>query len=129
MHKLANFKQAIESFHCIYEYDEPYGKVELAGIVALFEVCFKLSWKAIKAVLEAYGYPEGQTGSPKTVLKTAHKAGMVNDEDAWVEALIARNNVARSYNQDAALSIARATKGRYFAMFCELAQELEENWS
>lgn len=34
------------------------------------------------------------TGSPKMILKTAYKAGMIEDEELWLQGLIARNNVA-----------------------------------
>ncbi|WP_346344928.1 hypothetical protein [Clostridium sp. MCC353] len=37
----------------------------------------------MKEILEAHGYEEGATGSPKTILKTAYKAGMIKNEDLW----------------------------------------------
>ena len=45
--KLENLERAVASMSAIYDYEEPYGDVELAGIVALFEVTFELSREAM----------------------------------------------------------------------------------
>ena len=63
-------------------------------MVGLYEICFEQSWKAMKELLENFGYAEGATGSPRTILKTAYKAGMISDEELWLDALVSRNNVA-----------------------------------
>ena len=42
---------------------------------------------------------EGATGSPKIILRTAYRAGMIKNEDAWLRALQERNNVTHSYNE------------------------------
>ena len=126
--KLENFRKAFHNLHDIYDYSEPYSNIGLAGIVSLFEICFELSWKAIKEALELSGVPEGKTGSPKLIIKSAYQAGMIDDEDLWLEALSARNNVAHAYNQDIALDIARKTKGQFYSMFEKALLELEENW-
>ena len=126
--KLDNLDRAVGAMRSIYDYDEPYGNVELAGIVGLFEVAFELSWKAMKEALETFGYPEAQTGSPRIVLRTAYAAKMIDDEDAWVGALADRNNVSHSYNSEIALSIARAAKDRYYELFETLATTLRADW-
>lgn len=53
----------------------------------------------MKEILEFHGYEEGATDSPKIILKTAYKAGMIKDENLWLHALRERNNVAHSYNE------------------------------
>ena len=128
MKKYENFVAAFENLKDIYDYSEPYGNVELTGLVGLFEVCFEQSWKAMKEILEANGFSEGRTGSPKQILKTAYSAGMIEDEDMWLDALVARNNVAHAYNKDVALEIVRNTKDRYFKLFETLVVNLKEDW-
>ena len=71
MKKFDNFCNAFRNLSDIYEYEEPYGNVELTGLVGLYEVCFEQSWKAMKEILEYNGFAEGRTGSPKQILKTA----------------------------------------------------------
>ena len=112
----------------IYNYEEPYDNVVLTGLVGLYEITFEQSWKMMKEILQNHGYEEGATGSPKIILKTAYKAGMIKDEDLWLKALRERNNVTHSYNQNIALSIISQAKEKFYDMFCQLKKEVDENW-
>ena len=87
MKKFDNFCLALENLNDVYNYDEPYENVVLTGLVALYEICFEQSWKAMKEILEYSGFEESATGSPRQVLKTAYKAGLKKDEKVWIEAL------------------------------------------
>lgn len=128
MRKYENFCLALQNLKDIYEYEEPYTNVVLTGLVALFEICFEQAWKAVKEQLLENGAGEGKTGSPKLILKTAYQMGMIQDEDVWLRALQARNNVAHAYNQAVALEIIKETKAEYYDMFCDLKSEIEKNW-
>ena len=128
MKKYENFIAAFENLKDIYDYQEPYGNVELTGLVGLFEVCFEQSWKAMKEHLEMSGFAEGKTGSPRQILKTAYSAGMIEDEEMWLKALVSRNNVAHAYNKEVALEIVRDTKQIYFELFKKLAEVLKNEW-
>ena len=76
MKKFDNLQAAIHNLKDIYSYQAPYGNVEMTGMVGLYEICFEQAWKAMKEILTYHGYAEGATGSPRTVLKTAYKAGL-----------------------------------------------------
>ena len=41
MKKFDNFKSALNNLKDIFTYDGPYGNVEIAGIVGLYEICFE----------------------------------------------------------------------------------------
>jgi len=120
MRKYENFCNALSNMKDIYNYEEPYDNVVITGLVGLYEICFEQSWKMMKEILEIHGYAEGATGSPKIILKTAYKAGMIRDEEQWLRALQARNNVTHSYNQKIALGIIADAKEEFYQMFCEL---------
>ena len=96
--------------------------------MSLFEICFEQAWKAMKEQLEASGYGEYKSGSPRSVIKLAYQARMVKDEELWLAALQARNNVAHSYSEPIALSIIRDSQEKFIAMFEQLAKELWESW-
>lgn len=128
MKKFENFCAALVNLKEIYDFGEPYGNVVLTGLVGLYEICFEQSWKAMKEILEINGVPEGQTGSPRQILKTAYQMKMITDEDLWLDALVSRNNVTHAYNQVIAIDIVRQTKERYYQMFVELKNEIEKNW-
>ena len=129
MKKFDNFCSALANLKDIFEYEEPYNNVVLTGLVALYEICFEQSWKAMKEILEQNGVSEAQTGSPRQILKTAYQTGLVKDEQLWLNGLVTRNNVAHAYNQAIALDIVRKTKATYYQMFCDLKSEIESNWN
>ena len=128
MKKFDNFCRALDNLGEIYRYEAPYDTVVLTGLVGLYQICFEQSWKAIKEVLTDQGFPESQTGSPKQILKTAHQAGMIADQEAWLLALAARNNVAHAYNQDVALDIVKQARAVFYPMFCQLRDEVRDRW-
>lgn len=128
MKKYENFCSALLNMKEIYNYDEPYDTVILTGLVGLYEICFEQSWKMMKELLEKHGYEEGATGSPKMILKTAYKAGMIKNETMWLQALQERNNVAHSYNKKIAVEIVLQAKENFYNMFCEIKKEVEDNW-
>ncbi len=128
MKKFENFCNAYKNLKDIYDYTEPYGNVELTGMVGLFEVCFEQAWKAMKEILEKDGFPEGRTGSPRQILKTAYQAGMIDDEELWMSALAARNNVTHAYNKVVALDIISGAKQKYYKMFGALKEKIEREW-
>ena len=84
--------------------------------------------KMMKEKLTESGFAESATGSPRTILKTAYKAGMIVDEQSWLDALQARNNVAHAYNEAVALDIIHQTKESFYDLFGKLKNEIEENW-
>lgn len=126
MKKYENFCSALENLKDIYNYQEPYDDVICIGIVGLYRICFEQSWKMMKEVLGEHGYEESATGSPKTILKTAYKAGMIKDEELWLQGLNAGNNVAHAYNRVIALDIVEQIKTLFYDMFCDLKNEMNE---
>ena len=128
MKKYENFCSSLGNMKDIYNYEEPYDNVVLTGLVGLYEITFEQSWKMMKEILQNHGYEEGATGSPKIILKTAYKAGMIKDEELWLRALQARNNVTHSYNQKIALGIVSEAKNEFYKMLVELKEEVENGW-
>ena len=128
MKKYENFCSSLGNMKDIYNYKEPYDNVVLTGLEGLYEITFEQSWKMMKEILQNHGYEEGATGSPKIILKTAYKAGMIKDEELWLRALQARNNVTHSYNQKIALSIVSEAKTEFYKMFVDLKEEVESVW-
>ena len=128
MKKFDNFCMALENMKDIFIYKPPYENVVLTGLVGLYEICFEQSWKAMKEILEFQGFSESQTGSPRQILKTAYQAGMIKNEQQWLDALKARNNVAHAYNRAVALDIVKQAKEEFYSLFCDLKTEIEANW-
>lgn len=122
-----------QKFCCTYKNFEenigmmpPYDIVTSVGLVGLFKLAFEQSWKMIKEILEYHGYEQSSTSSPRIVIKTAYQAGMITEEEKWLMALAARNNVAHSYNEEIALEIIKETKEIYTGMFLKLKETVEK---
>lgn len=128
MKKYENFCRAFNNLDKSIVMEPPYDTVTLTGLVGLFEITFEQARKMIKEVLEFHGYESGSTGSPRLIIKTAYQAGIINDEEMWLMALTARNNVSHSYNEKIALSIVKETKDVYTEMFRRLKKSVEKDW-
>ena len=128
MKKFDNFCSAYNNLMESIGLEPPYDTLTLTGLVALYEIAFEQSWKMIKEVLEYHGYASSSTGSPRSVIKTAYQAGMIDDEETWLKALVARNNVAHAYNKDIALGIIKECKELYADMFRKLKDCIEKEW-
>lgn len=128
MKKFENFQRALKNLKEIETRQPPYDTITQTGMVSLFEICFEQAWKAMKEQLEISGYSEHKIGSPRVVIKLAYQAEMIQDEALWLKALLARNNVAHSYNEAIALDIIKDSKLSFIAMFEALEAELLARW-
>lgn len=84
MKKFENFCSAYRNLGDIFNYTEPYGNVEMTGMIA--------------------------------------------DEDLWMSALAARNNVTHAYNRAVAVDIIKETKEHFYQMFGTLKETIEKEW-
>ena len=128
MRKFENFCKALDNLRLVRSLNEPYDVLTLTGSAALFEKCFEQAWKAMKEILQEHGYGEGQTGSPKQILKLAYSAGMIQDEKKWLAMLVSRNDVTHSYNEEIALALVKRVKEEYIDLLDVLRVELEARW-
>ena len=67
-----------------------------------------------------------QTALRNRLLKPHIRQRMILDEDAWLGALISRNNVSHAYHGAVALDIINKTKTVYYRMFCNLKKRDRE---
>lgn len=128
MKKYENFCKALDNLRLVRGLNEPHVVLTLTGSAALFEICFDQVCKAMKEILQEHGYGEGQTGSPKQILKLAYSAGMIQDEVKWLAMLVSRNDVAHSYDEEIALALVRRVKEEYIDLLDALKVELETHW-
>lgn len=118
--KLSNFRSAYARLsEGIAQLDEN-NDLAADGVIQRFEFTFELSWKTLKAVFEA----EGLTGlnSPKTVLREAFAAGLISDEELWLDMLNDRNNTEHMYSEQLAKEICRNIQKRYVLALGQLME-------
>ncbi len=128
MKKYENFCRALDNLKKTRDEQPPYNTIIQTGMVALFEICFEQAWKAMKELLEQSGYSEARMGSPRSILKLAYQAGMIDNETEWLQALKDRNDVTHSYNEMIALRIIQDCREKYLVLFEQLQKTVEEKW-
>ena len=103
MKKFENFCKALANLHEIHRYEPPYtDPIIIAGMTALYTICFEQAWRAMKEYLAEEGWAEAESGSPRQIIKTAYQAGVITDEEGWLQALLARNLQSHTYNEKVA---------------------------
>lgn len=93
------------------------------GIIQRFEFTFELAWKTLKAIFE----DEGLLGlnSPKTVLREALSAGLISDDESWLDMLNDRNSTVHIYNERLSLDIYQRIRDRYVFALEELVKKIQ----
>ena len=74
-------------------------KTEQHCIIKSFEFTYELSWKTLKDYLEAQGLAEK---FPRSVLKRAFQAEIIQDGHVWMDMIEKRNLMAHTYDQKSA---------------------------
>lgn len=128
MKKYELFCRTLKNLEEIQNVKLPYDVIKWTGMVTLFKLCFEQAWKAMKELLEQSGYSEARMGSPRSILKLAYQAGMIDNETEWLQALKDRNDVTHSYNEMIALRIIQDCREKYLVLFEQLQKTMEEKW-
>lgn len=120
--KFQNFIKALDKLEeGLLQYNEQ-NELLRDGIFQRFEFTFELAWKTLKEVFEE----EGLIGlnSPKTVLKEAFSAGIIEDEKLWINMLLDRNATSHLYSENNAKEICKNIKQKYTNALEELKNKI-----
>lgn len=100
-------------------------KFILSGTAQMFNLSFDLSWKVMKDIITEYhGALEYPTGSPRETLRMACSVGLIAD-DAWLELLRARNNLAHDYDGELALKYFQNITSTYYQLMEDFMKKAE----
>lgn len=94
-------------------------KLEMLGVIHAFEFAHELAWNVLKDYLDAQGFV-GLVGS-KNVTRQAFKDALIQDGDAWMDMIKARNLTSHTYNTDVAAGIAADILTRFYPAFSAMA--------
>ncbi|MGB3367693.1 MAG: nucleotidyltransferase substrate binding protein [Acidaminobacteraceae bacterium] len=120
--KLENYRKALDRLNdglAKYDYENDLLR---DGLIQRFEFTFELAWKTLKSMFE----DEGLLGlnSPKTVLREAFSAAIINDEELWLSMLNDRNSTSHIYNENLAKSICLNIEKKYILALNELLKNI-----
>ena len=96
------------------------------GLIQRFEFTFELAWKTLKVCFE----DEGLVGinSPKAVLREAFSAGLIDNDNLWLEMLNDRNSTSHIYSQSLAIEICDKIINKYSDEFEKLASQIKRRY-
>ncbi len=96
-------------------------ELEQLGLVQGFEFTHELAWNVLKDYLEEMGNT-GIIGSRGTT-REAFKNGLIEDGEAWMEMIKARNLSSHTYNSEIAEEIVEDILMRFYPAFAQLARK------
>ncbi len=95
-------------------------ELEQQGLVQGFEFTHELAWNVLKDYLEEAGI-SGIIGS-KGATREAFKNGLLEDGDAWMDMIKARNLSSHTYNTETAEEIVKDILTRFYPAFEQFAK-------
>lgn len=96
-------------------------ELEQQGLVQGFEFTHELAWNVLKDYLEEMGITDiiGSRGATRE----AFKNGLLEDGEAWMEMIKARNLSSHTYNPAIAEEIVEDILTRFYPAFAQLSQK------
>ena len=95
--------------------------LEELGMIQGFEFTHELAWNVLKDYLEEKGIV-GIIGS-KDATRLAFKNGLIDDGEAWMDMIKARNLSSHTYNQETAEEIVGKILERFYPAFDQLSRK------
>ena len=97
--------------------------LHLDGILQRFEFTFELAWKTVKDYLTYQGFTE-KTGSPREIIQLGYQQGIIEDGEAWIKMMLARNSLSHLYDEETSREIYQAIKQNYIVLLDKLLKKL-----
>jgi nucleotidyltransferase substrate binding protein (TIGR01987 family) len=104
--------------------NEKLSDLELAGTVQRFEICWELAWKSLRDYLTDTGKTLA-IPSAINVIRAAFEINLIEDGDAWVEAMQARNKMSHEYDPAAFEKIVDDIRTKYLPLLTAVKVKLE----
>lgn len=121
--KFENYQNAFDRLsEGILKFDKT-NDLQRDGLIQRFEFTFELAWKTLKAIFD----DEGLTGlnSPKTVLREAFSAGLIEDDELWLLMLNDRNSTSHVYSEKQAIEICNNIIVKHISAFEGLIRQIQ----
>ena len=123
--KLNNFQNALATLEeAVSDFDKTALLSVRDGVIQRFEFTAELAWKTVREYLIDEGIAEINT--PKSVMKAAFAANLVDDEDGWIGILNDRNTTSHIYDEDEADKIFERIRSNHIALFTKLSNTLSD---
>jgi len=115
--RLANYRKALKTLTDAVELSRqrPLSELEKQGVIQGFEFTHELAWNVLKDYLQEQGYVR-LIGS-KDATRMAFKNELLEDGDAWMDMIKARNLSSHTYNTQTADKLVTDILERFYPAF------------
>jgi len=115
--RLANYRKALKTLTDAVELSRqrPLSELEKQGLIQGFEFTHELAWNVLKDYLQEHGYVR-LIGS-KDATRMAFKNELLEDGDAWMDMIKARNLSSHTYNTQTADKLVTDILERFYPAF------------
>ena len=125
-YRFRNFSRAFSLLREALETDlDELNQLEREAVIQRFEFTFELSWQLLKDRLEYEGIAISPV-APRSVIREAASAGMIDDGEIWIDMLIDRNNTSHTYIFATFEYVIGNLQTRYLSILNDLYQRLLE---
>ena len=122
--KFENLTNAVERLReGVQAYQENPAKIIRDGVIQRFEFTCELAWKTTREFLLDQGFTE--LNSPKATMRKAFSYGLIDDEQAWIALLNARNQTSHLYDDATAQEIYSQIESEFVSLFDKLIEQLK----
>lgn len=98
-------------------------ELEKQGLIQSFEFVFELAWNVMKDYFIYQGNPE-ITGS-RDAIRQVFKAGLITDDEGWMEMIKSRNQTSHTYNEAIANEICEKILSSYHLLFAKFEADMQ----
>lgn len=124
--RLDNYQRALESLTeaVALSRERSLSDLEQQGMIQAFEFTHELAWNCLQDYLQYQG--EQNLMGSRDATRRAFALGLINDGEVWMDMIINRNRTSHTYNKATANQISQAVTERYYPLFRQLAERLEQ---
>ncbi len=123
--KFNNFQNALAALkEAVSDFDKTALLSVRDGVIQRFEFTAELAWKTVREYLIDEGIAEINT--PKSVMKAAFAANLIDDENGWIGILNDRNTTSHIYDEEKADRIFERIRNKHIALFTKLSDTLSD---
>ena len=119
-----NFSNAVERLReGVQAYQDTPVKIIRDGVIQRLEFTCELAWKTTREFLLDQGFTD--LNSPKATMRKAFSYGLIDDEQAWIALLNARNQTSHIYDDATAQEIYAQIESEFVPLFDQLIEQLK----
>jgi nucleotidyltransferase substrate binding protein (TIGR01987 family) len=124
-YRFDQYRQAFTLLREAIEQEQPLTRLAKEGVARRFTGTMELAWKTLKDYLESENVVL-EPVTPRTVIRRAFEAGIIERGDAWQKPLDARSRMSHTCNLETFERVIADIPASYLAAFEELSLFLLE---